>query len=228
MVRSIKSALKKSLGTRCLTFVELETTVQEVEACINSRPLTFVGDEINALSPLTPSHFLMGTAAGVPSRLCELPSVPITANDLKTREIIRLQCLENYWSRWSEEYLKSLPFTLKGFTSRCTLKEGSVVLIREDNTPRLSWPLGVVIQLFPGKDGIPRSVKLRTAKGFLTRSVQRLHDLEIANVPPIVSPNDSPADIVPVNQVVSPESIIQKPRTSRVGRTIKSPTRLDL
>lgn len=39
-MRSVKSALKKSLGTRCLTKCELETTLIEVEACINSRPLT--------------------------------------------------------------------------------------------------------------------------------------------------------------------------------------------
>ena len=40
LVRSVKSALKKSLGSRCLTKCELETTLIEVEACINSRPLT--------------------------------------------------------------------------------------------------------------------------------------------------------------------------------------------
>ncbi|XP_076038655.1 uncharacterized protein LOC143023882 [Oratosquilla oratoria] len=39
--RSPWSALKKCLGTRCLTKCELETTLFEVEACINSRPLTY-------------------------------------------------------------------------------------------------------------------------------------------------------------------------------------------
>ena len=43
-----------------LTRDELETTLHEVEACINSRPLTFVGDEIDAGKPLTPSYFLPG------------------------------------------------------------------------------------------------------------------------------------------------------------------------
>ncbi|XP_076044749.1 uncharacterized protein LOC143027355 [Oratosquilla oratoria] len=60
LVRSVKSALKKYLGTRCLTKCELETTLFEVEACINSRPLTYVSDDYNVKNPLTPSHFLIG------------------------------------------------------------------------------------------------------------------------------------------------------------------------
>ena len=36
----------------------------QLRACINSRPLTFVGDEIDAGGPLTPSHFLIGRTIG--------------------------------------------------------------------------------------------------------------------------------------------------------------------
>ena len=39
LIKSCKSGLRKSLGTRCLTRTELETVLFEVEACINSRPL---------------------------------------------------------------------------------------------------------------------------------------------------------------------------------------------
>ena len=60
LIGSVKSALKKSVGKRSLTRVELETTLHEVEACINSRPLTFVGDELDSGAPFTPSLFLLG------------------------------------------------------------------------------------------------------------------------------------------------------------------------
>ena len=53
------------------------------------------------------------------------------------------------------------------------------MLIREENIPRLKWPLGVVTELFPGKDGIVRSVLLRTARGSLTTPIQLYQDLEI-------------------------------------------------
>jgi hypothetical protein len=39
----------------------------------------------------------------------------------------------------------------------------------------------VVTDLHPVLDGIVRAVTLKTAKGTLTRSVQRLHDLEICD-----------------------------------------------
>ena len=41
-----------------------------------------------------------------------------------------------------------------------------VVLIH-DETPRTQWKLGVIIQLHRGKDGLVRSVTLRTIKGNL-------------------------------------------------------------
>ena len=41
------------------------------------------------------------------------------------------------------------------------LKLGSVVLIKEDNTPKIKWPLGRVIELHPGRDELVRSVTLK-------------------------------------------------------------------
>ena len=80
---------------------------------------------------------------------------------------------------WSDQYLRSLAPAARDNKSRCNLKEGSVVLIRKDNVPRMNWPLGLVLKLYPGKDGLVRSVLLRTKGVELTRSVQRLYDLEI-------------------------------------------------
>ena len=40
--------------------IELNTILTEVEAVLNSRPLTYPYTDINDASPLTPSHFLCG------------------------------------------------------------------------------------------------------------------------------------------------------------------------
>ena len=78
---------------------------------------------------------------------------------------------------WSDDYLKNLPPTVKGFKSNCNLKKvRCIVLIRElDNVPRMGWPLGLINELFPGRDGIVRCVSVQTAKGVFCRPVQKLH-----------------------------------------------------
>ena len=46
----------------------------------------------------------------------------------------------------------------------------------------MDWPLGVVIDILPSRDGLTRTVLLKTAKGEIVRPVQRLHNLEIATL----------------------------------------------
>ena len=58
VVRTMKSSLKKVLGKSWLTFEEMETAVAEVEMMINSRPLTYIQDDVHEI--LTPSHLMLG------------------------------------------------------------------------------------------------------------------------------------------------------------------------
>ena len=58
-VKRSSGILKKTLGQRALTVVELNTLLVEVEACINSRPLTFVSDDSQCAQPLSAAHFLL-------------------------------------------------------------------------------------------------------------------------------------------------------------------------
>ncbi|GFS30169.1 integrase catalytic domain-containing protein [Nephila pilipes] len=82
---------------------------------------------------------------------------------------------------------------------------GEVVLIGSDNVKCNEWPSDVVIKLLPGKDGIDRLVRLRTAKGELLRLVQRIFPLEISN-----------------------ETFGDDVLKTKSGRTIKKPQKLDL
>lgn len=61
------------------------------------------------------------------------------------------------------------------------LKIGDVMLISEDKVSRGKWPMGRVERLLPGKDGLIRTVVLKTKKGLLRRPVQRLHRLEASS-----------------------------------------------
>ena len=58
LVGITKRALRKTLGTQCLTERQLTTVLTEVEAVVNLRPLVYVDEDINSSRILTPADFL--------------------------------------------------------------------------------------------------------------------------------------------------------------------------
>jgi len=60
-------------------------------------------------------------------------------------------------------------------------KVGDVVLVGSDGKKRFEWPLGRIIELFPGKDGKTRVVKVKTKNGVYLRPIQRLYPLEVSS-----------------------------------------------
>ena len=66
---------QKTIGKAYLNMIELNTILIEVEAVLNSRPLTYPYVDINDASPLTPSHFLCG------HRLLTLPDTRVSVKE---------------------------------------------------------------------------------------------------------------------------------------------------
>ena len=61
MVQLVKRSLRKAIGRSTLTFDQLNTTLVEVEAIINSRPLTYAHDDIEGVRySISPSHLMYG------------------------------------------------------------------------------------------------------------------------------------------------------------------------
>lgn len=179
LVRSVKTALKKVVGRQSLDFVELSTVLAEVEAVINSRPLTHVPDDPNDGAPLTPASFLTGR------RLTALPrtetrALESNASSLRMFWKKRKQMLHTFWQAWQHEYLRQLRSAYASKQTRTKgPKIGDVVLVQE-NIPRLLWKRGVICSLVPGRDGNVRSCVVRMPQGKLVRRpVQHLYPLEI-------------------------------------------------
>jgi hypothetical protein len=63
------------------------------------------------------------------------------------------------------------------------LVEGDIILITDENLPRKVWPLGRIMKTRVGRDGLVRTVEVKTAQGILVRPVTKICLLEGVGVP---------------------------------------------
>ena len=59
-VKSFEYHFRRIVGGVRLTFEELATVLMQIEACVNSRPLTPLPHPEDGIEALTPGHFLIG------------------------------------------------------------------------------------------------------------------------------------------------------------------------
>ncbi|GBM58857.1 hypothetical protein AVEN_87150-1 [Araneus ventricosus] len=180
MVQITKIALRKILGRALVSFEELQTILAEIEAIINSRPLTYV---YNEPFPLTPANFLTG------KRLTALPNCSGKRNielfkgkkELIKRYLYREKILNNFWKRWKREYLLQLKGANlnKNVNVKTEFNVNDIVLIGEEKVPRQLWKLGKVIDVHKGRDSKVRSATIKTSTGIIKRPIQLLYNLEI-------------------------------------------------
>ncbi|XP_039312439.1 uncharacterized protein LOC105203331 [Solenopsis invicta] len=170
-VKSAKTHMRKVVGASLLYFEELYTLLTQIEACLNSRPITPLSDSPDDLQALTPGHFIIGEAlTAIPDRnLTETPSNRLTRYQLLA------QIRQHFWKRWSVEYLSQLQQRFKWKTGKdLNIKEGTMVLVRDENTHPMIWPLGRIVKVHPGPDGIIRLVTIRTQRGLTQRTLPKI------------------------------------------------------
>lgn len=112
---------------------------------------------------------LLTQKSGVPP-----PPGDFTDKDLYTKQWRQVQALANqFWTRWSREYLPSLQQRQKWTVPRRNLQVGDLVLLRDKQTVRNYWPMAIVMTTFPGKDGHVRKVEIKTTDQGDTRTFLR-------------------------------------------------------
>nr|XP_049698106.1 uncharacterized protein LOC126054983 [Helicoverpa armigera] len=168
MVKVIKTHLFRVIGQQILSYEELLTILAQIEALVNSRPLTALSSDPAEPSALTPAHFLNT----VP--LSSLPAPEADSSSLLQRHTLLDKLVQSFWRRWRSEYLHQLQARSKWNSPASPIQEGTLVIIINENSAPLSWPLGIIEKLHTSKDGTTRVVTVKTAKGSYVRPVVRL------------------------------------------------------
>ncbi|XP_058828387.1 uncharacterized protein LOC131688231 [Topomyia yanbarensis] len=179
-VKSAKTHLKRIVGNVKLNFEEFSTVLTEIEAVLNSRPLLAVSNDSADPLVITPAHYLIGrplTALAEPS-----------LENLKVNRLDRWQHLqlmrEHFWRAWSRDYLNTLQPRKKNLRTMPNICIGMIVLLHIRIQPPLHWKLGKITAVYPGEDGLVRSVDVFVDGSTYRRPINKISVLPIEDNQP--------------------------------------------
>lgn len=225
LIRILKNLLRRILGQASVTYEELQTILCDCEATMNGRPLTFINDDTCAyLEPLTPACFIQPLQG---NDVTDFDEIDATNLNRRLKYIHSLR--EQFRNRFKSEYLTTL--VQKGTEKTDHLQINDVVLIETDEK-RIKWPLGIVQELYMGKDGVNRTARVKTSTGTKIRPVQRLYKLEVTgNLIPAQLPSPRDTDLADAPATLPPslgDHRDRPPQSTRCGRKVKLPSKFDL
>ncbi|XP_060665303.1 uncharacterized protein LOC132797563 [Drosophila nasuta] len=143
-IKSFKTHFYKTVSSVKYTYDKLSTLLTKIEACLNSRPLSPMSEDVSDLVALTPGHFLI------------------------RRPLLSMAEPE------SREDVESIRNAGNGSRLSISISIGDMVIIREENIPPQEWRLGRVLTTCPGADKRVRVVDIQTCRGVFHRPVAKL------------------------------------------------------
>nr|XP_012145447.1 PREDICTED: uncharacterized protein LOC100881684 [Megachile rotundata] len=188
-VKSVKHHTTRLMQNILFDYETFITCLAEIEAILNSRPITPLSSDPADLTALTPGHFIIGDAlTTIPERDVTETKTGRLSNWQQTQQI-----RQHFWKRWHKEYLNELTVRQKWHRAGTSnIQPGQLVILKEDNLPPLCWPLARITDIHPGEDGIVRVVTVKTAQGTYKRAIKKLAPLPIDDTANISStPNET-------------------------------------
>ena len=137
LIQSAKRTLLIFLGSQQLKAKIFQTIVAETEGLFNSRPITYVSSNTNDEEALTFNHFLL--------RRPYSPLAPLTTTSrtFSKKEFCYTQTLhDHFWKRLQKEYTSDIIRRPKWRTESDEVKQGNLVWLLHEFTPRSIWPMG--------------------------------------------------------------------------------------
>lgn len=206
LIGLVKRLLRRMLGRACLSYEEMVTMLCDCEAIVNARPITYLSDAAAEFAPLTPAMFIQDL------REVGVPDFDIVERGrLQKRFRYRQKIRDALRQRFRSEYLGALSHRVGRQRKTREIRVGDVVLIGDDRSKRVDWPMARVKERIMGKGESCRVLRLTTSTGELVRPVQRVYPLELS---------DDEANGVCVERIRA-ENIV-----TRSGRVSRKPCRL--
>ena len=169
VTRRILDSMFSKMDSSKLTHEVLITFLAEVTAIVNNRPLVPVSTDPSDPFILTPASLLTQKIGP-----CPPPAGDFDHKDLYKQQWWRVQSLSNtFWDRCRKQYLVTLQPRRKWSSDQPNLTVGTVVLLKDNQSKRNDWPLGIITEVYPSKDGRVRKVKLRIAGQSGTKELLR-------------------------------------------------------
>ncbi|KAL0269066.1 UNVERIFIED_CONTAM: hypothetical protein PYX00_010801 [Menopon gallinae] len=158
------------------TFEQFYTILCQIEGILNSRPLCPLPSSCD-IEPLTPGHFLiLRPPMSTPPSTNETP----LTMDIKPSQKYKLtqQISFHFWVRWRKEYISELQRRIKWKTkadpTQPPIKEGDLVILKDESTSVMKWPLAGVLLLHPRRDGIARVATIQFSNTIKKRPITKL------------------------------------------------------
>ena len=175
LVKSCKRAIKKAIGEQVLTPMELYTCFQEVANLVNQRPLGRVPNDPDDGAYISPNDILLGRASTT------VPQGPFReTKDPRHRVEFVQKIVDSFWKCWMRDVFPSLVPTKKWHTDKRNVQVNDIIVLADANGIRGNWKIARVIEVYPGKDGRVRNVKVKTATGEYRRPVTKISVLHPA------------------------------------------------
>ena len=171
LIKSAKHSIKKILKDEVLTDDLLRTVFAFAEDILNQRPIALVNNDPNDLETLTPA-MLLGRAKG------NIAPGPNSASQLLKNWSLANRMAERFWNQFKIEVIPELEKAAKWWAVVPPPAVGdAVVVLQLDPLQGSDWPVGTVVELHEGRDGLIRSVSVKVGGVIYRRNLRHIMPL---------------------------------------------------
>ena len=171
LIKSAKHSIKKVLLEEVATDDILRTVFAYVEDILNQRPIALVNNDPHDLETLTPA-LLLGRTKG------NIAPGPDSSSKLLQNWKLANTMARKFWSQFQLEIIPELEKAAKWWAVVPAPAVGdAVVVLQLEPQHGSDWPVGKVLEVHEGRDGLVRSVSVEVGGAVYRRNLRHVMPL---------------------------------------------------